>query len=495
MSDDRLEAFDASDRDHPRALDAVSLARRVDRAVGSGDTLVTVGYDWWTNVAEVTTSSLSKPNSLLDPAELELPQLSRQECNGWSYLGDVRASGDAVYFTYYEYSYDPADGKSEDTTRIVTVDISDPGAPEVAGDTALGFTPNYGYGYVAGLVWSGEPLVSSGSTLVFSNHQYSYDDSGELDSERYSVHVVDLSNPGDPQSTELALPDGLGSTGLLLDGNVVATSHFEDSSTNPGNVRFYIDRIDVSDPENPEMSEPVNVPGSLLAYDAQSERAIVVDYRSLDKETTAQDCYQREAGWFEYPRGTTSYDDTTLGTCHGVRQTLRLIAIEDGEASVIDSYPLAKTERVGSTALGDDRLFVSFSGGGYYAGYYGATDVASGATDVAYGGYGFQSFAAGTTDLLVLGGIRSGRLVAGRLTLETGDSYYGGSSQLVASGQRAVVATGWQGSLSVIDASKADAPRVVRDVAVSGYVQNLSIIGDIAVAALGYDGVATIAIE
>jgi hypothetical protein len=484
MSDDRVETFDVSDRDEPRRLDGVALSRRVDRVTGIGDTLVSVGYDWWTNVAELTTSSLSQPNSWLDPAELELPQLDRDECYGYSYLADLRASEEAVYLSYYQYSYDRENRASEETTRVVTVDISDPSAPRVVGDAPLDFTPNGGYGYVPGLVWSGEALVSAGSTLVFSHHEYEYDDSGYRDSEQHFAHVVDLSDPENPESTEVELPVGLGSTGLLLDGDVVATSHFEASPSDPEIVRFFLDRVDVGDPRAPERLDPVNVPGSLLAYDAASERAIVVDYRALDSETTADDCYRNEGGWFEVPSGDGAYNENTIGTCHAIRQILRLVAIEAGEASVIESYPLANDEHIGVAVLGDDRLFVSLG-----AGYYGYAE-----DDVAVGRGGTVSFDAGTADLLVISGIRSGEFVASRLSLQTGDNY-GGLNQLVAHGQRAVVATGWRGSLSVIDASQADSPRVVRDVAVSGYVQDLQIVGNTAVAALGYDGVATIAIE
>lgn len=487
MSDDRLEVFDVSDRDDPRALDDVALARRVDRAVGSGDTLVTVGYDWWRNVAEVAISSFVEPTSWLDPIELELPQVDRRECYGWSYLGDVRASQDAVYLSYYQYAYDSDDGKPKETTRVVTVDVSDPTTPAVVGDAPLGFVPRYSYGQVPGLVRSGRALVSSGSTLVFSDREHEYDRRGDVEVERRWANVVDLSDPERPERVVVELPQGLGSTDLLLDGDVVATSHFEASPRDPDAVRFFVDRVDISDPRAPELLESVNVPGSLLAYDASSERAVVVDYRAVDTETTARDCYENEAGWLEYPEDTTDYDEDTVGTCHSVRQTLRLVALADGRATVVGSHALDQGEHVARSALGDNRLFVGF-GGGYY-GYYGYAD-----DDVAVESPGYSTFATGTAELLVLSGIRSGELVVSRLSLETGD-YAGGLNQLVAHGRRAVVATGWRGSLNVVDASDAEAPRVARDVEVSGYVQSLEIIGNRAVAALGYDGLVTIELE
>jgi hypothetical protein len=479
MSDDRFEAFDVSDRDAPRALGDVALARRVELAVGSGDTLVTVGYDWWRDVAELAVSSFSEPTSWLAPAELELTEVDRTDCDSWSYLGDVRAAGDSVYLSYYQYSYDEDNDDSNDvTTHVVTVDIGDPEAPVVTGEAALDFTPTYGYGFE--LAPSGEALVNRGSTLVFSNHEYEYDEEGYVAAERRSAHVVDMTDPERPESVTVELSLGLGSTGLLLDGDVVATSHFQASPSDPDKVRFYLDRLDVEDPTAPTLLEPVSIPGSLLAYDAGAARAVVVDYRAVEKETTYPDCYENEGGYMEYPNRTRNVDENTIGTCHAVRQILRLVAIEEGRASVIESLELGKTEHVARAAFGDDRLFVTF-----HESYVDG--------DVSWSDDGSLRFDVRKADLLVLSGIRSGAFAAARLALDAGD--YSGVSYLVAQGRRAVVARGWRGRLSLVDASAASEPRLVRDVPVGGYVQGLQIVGSEAVAVLGQDGLATIALE
>lgn len=494
MSDDRLEAFDIGDRDAPGSRDQVALALRVDQTAGSGDTLVQVGYDWWTNVAEITTRSLSNPNAM-SGTELELPQVTQTDCYTSSYLGDIRSGDDAVYFLYHNYSYDPVTGQSENGTRIVTVDISDPESPSIAGDTDLGFTPNYYYGWAPGLVSAGQPLVSAGNTLVFANHEYEYDSQGNLNAERHGVKVVDLSEPSETTVTNVELPFGLGGTGLLLSDDVVATSHFEPSPTNTNRVRFYLDRVDISDPTNPVALPPVNVPGSVVAYDAPSERALTVDYREIVTGSTERQCYEVHGGWFDYP-GTdyANYDyENTLGTCHAIIQTLRLVDIDDGSASVIDSYELNRGESVGVSALGDDRVFISLGGGSYYG--YATTDVAAGGVGISPGYYGYSTFASGTADLLVLGGLRSGEFEVSRLSIETGNGYYGSLDRVVAVGDKAVVASGWQGKLSVIDASDASAPRILRDVDVPGYVQDLDVFGNVAVASMGYDGVQSITLE
>lgn len=486
MSDDRLETFDIADRNAPASRDTLPLALRVDRVAGHGDTMVTVGYDWWTNVVEVTTGSVSDPASLLESREVEMPELSNNGCYGGSYLSDVLSSESATYFVYQEYSYDPSASTNKESTRIITVDTTNPDGPSVVGNTDLGFVPQYYYGYAPGLVWSGTQLLNSDSTLVLSNHEYTYNQQGYVESQRREAVVVDMSTPAEPHTTKVPLPHGVGATGLMLDGKIVATSHYQVSPTNPDRVRFYLDRIDISDAANPELLPPVNIPGSLLAYDATAERAVTVDYRTVDLETTMRACHEQERGWFEYPSSNYDYE-TARVTCHTTIQTLRLVAIADGVASVVDSIELERGEAVGATALGEGRLFVAL-GGGYYGYGYAVSDVAFG-----YGYY--SSFAAGKAELVVLGGIRSGAFEMGRLELETGNNYYGSLNQLVAAGDRAVVATGWQGSLTVVDASDASAPVVVREVEVPGYVQGLTILGNTAVASLGYDGVQTIAIE
>jgi hypothetical protein len=494
MSDDRLETFDIQDRDAPASQDTLALAQQVNRAAGDGETLVKVGYDWWTNSAEITTTRLANANDLEVGAELELPQLNESNCYGSSYLSDVVSGDGATYFLYQNYSYNPATGESKDSSRVVTVDTSDPDAPRLAGDAALPFSPSYYYGYAPGLVSNGVGLVSRGNTLVFSNHEYSYDTLGNYESESLSAKVVDMSDPADPAVANVPLPLGLGATGLLIDDNVVALSHYAQSPTNPERVRFYLDRIDISDAANPVLSPSVNIPGSLLAYDAASERAITVDYREVTVTTTERRCYENEHGWFELPGNDyTNYNpETTPGLCHSVMQTLRLVDVEDGVAEIIDSYALAKGESVGLTALGNDRFFVALNtSGGYY--YYNTPGVPVADIAVGPGGYyGYSSFSTGAARLLVLGGIESGEFAASRIELETGDGFYGYFSHLVAVGQSAVVSTGWQGRLSVVDGSDATAPTIAQDVEIAGYVQDLDVIGNVAVASMGYDGVQTI---
>jgi hypothetical protein len=264
---------------------------------------------------------------------------------------------------------------------------------------------------------------------------------------------------------------------------MVATSHYEPSPGNDGRVRFYLDRVDFSDPSAPVALPSLNIPGSLVAFDAESSNAVTADYQNLDiRDVTYSTCTEEYGSWNFEPYDPNATDfATALGVCHAQRQFLRLIAIRDGGVSVIDGYALEIGEAVTTTSLGDDRLFLALRhGNGYY--WYAA--------DVAYGGGGFQSR---DLPIVTLAGIRSGRFHASRIELPAGDNW--GYAPLAASGKRAVVSTGFRGKLQVIDATNAGAPHVVREVELTGYVQDLEIVDGTALASMGYDGVQSIRLE
>jgi hypothetical protein len=370
------------------------------------------------------------------------------------------------------------------------LDVTEPSAPELVGDVELDFAPSYGYGYVYGMVTSGQPVIGLGTALAFAQHTYEYDEQGLLENQRHSVKVLDMTTPAAPQVTTLDLPQSRGATMLIKSGTQLALSHFEASSADPDKVRFYLDRIDVTDPAAPELLEKVNIPGSLLAYDAESNHAVTVDYRSVEHaDVTAQHCQEVLGGYYSYPSDGIAFDyAATPIVCTTTSQILHLVAIgEDDLARIVDRHELPAGERVSAVALGQDRLFVGIGTQLYY-GYAVDVAIAPG------GGLWYYPFTSSTGKLLVMSGIQSGDFELAELELETGDSYSGYISQLAASGQRAVVAAGWQGKLSVVDATSPTEPKVLREVEIAGYASDLDLASDTAVVSLGYDGVATVSL-
>jgi hypothetical protein len=131
---------------------------------------------------------------------------------------------------------------------------------------------------------------------------------------------------------------------------------------------------------------------------------------------------------------------------------------------------------VAASATSNDVTFVTapFSSSYYYAGY-DCFDCGY------YGGSGTQPL-----PLVVLGGIQSRSFSNAVLDIDGGDYWY--STVMVASGNRALLSAGWRGALSVVDASDAAHPEVVREVRVHGYVQDIDVSGDFAVTSMGMDG-------
>ncbi len=499
MSDDRVESFDIDDRDQPASLDRVSLALQADQVAAQGDVVARIGQNWYTsNQTELTISSLADANSPDAGRIIELPEIQTDSCYSSSWIRDMLAAEDRVYVVYEEYRWDKEAEKDEQSTRIITVDASNPDRAEVLGVGSLDFRPSFGYGYGYGMVDTGSDLLHRGTTLIFSQASGEWEDDTDTVNVTSSIEVVDLSDPDQPDVQSVALPDSNGSTGLVLAGDLVVNSSFVQSPTDPEVVRFYLNRVDLSGDE-PELLDPVSIPGSLLSYDAESERALTLEY-SFDRETaTPQKCYEDLGGSFEPEDGNYDYDyESTEGDCVFLRHTIHLVAIEDGKASIEDSHAFERGTLVGRTARGDDRLFIAPTTyyGGVSVGVGVAVDIAElGGDALFWGYYGYDTFESSTAPLYVLSGLSSGELSVGSIELETGQNYYGSFQRLAASGQRAVVATGFSGKLAVIDTADVEAPEVVRDVDVWGSVNDLVVSDGVAIAAMGYDGIQTIRID
>ncbi len=500
MSDDRVESFDIDDRDRPESLDRVSLALQADQVAAQGDLVARIGQNWYaSNQTELTISSLADANNPDAGRIIELPDVQAESCYSSSWIRDMMAADDRVYVVYEEYRWDRQTEKDEQSTRIITVDASDPDRAEVLGVGTLGFRPGGGYGYTYGMVETGREVLHRGSTLIFSQATSDWDDDAETFEFASSIEVVDMSDPDAPEVQSVVLPNSNGNTGLQLVGELAVSSYFVQSPTNPDVVRFYLNRVDLSGDE-PELLDAVSIPGSLLSYDDDTERALTLEY-SFDRETaTPRECYEELGGVFEAKNAASDYDyERTEGDCVFLMHTLRLVAIEDGKATIEDSHAFERGTLVARTARGDDRLFIAPA-----ASYYGAVTGGVGvAVDVAepgggalfWGYYGYNTFESSTAPLYVVSGLRSGELSVGSIELETGQDYYGSFQRLEASGERAVVATGFAGKLAVVDAAEVDSLRVVRDVDVWGSVSDLVVSDGVAIAAMGYDGIQTIRIN
>lgn len=482
VSDARVETFDISDRNAPQRTDSLQLALMVERTVVSGDKVVRVTSNWWTQGLELDVTTVPRVEASEPLGRLELP-VEEEGCESASYLEGVFADGDRVYAVYRNYTWQ-ADAKN-DSLRILTVDISDPAKPQGIGDALIDVQGEGSIYYLfPALAGSSETMALVNGQLAVLTTETEYPESDGLPRTRGSVQIIGLADPTSPRVTSVDLPNAIGYTGFVTDGDLVGLGHILQSPTNPDRFRFYFDRIDVPKSGRPSRREPLNVPGAPLVLDSDKGRLATVDYVAIETpDIKNQDCYDKYANSSWEPNEAGSWDEDSRGTCSALRQSLRVVSLGEEHAILEDSFDLAPDESINQVAYGNDRLFVTLGGSGH-RGY--AVGMAVGG-DI---GYVYSTFEETELEMLTLSGVAKGKLEAGRLTLNGGD--YWSYAPIVAQGTRALVATGWRGKLAVVDASTVAKPTLVREEALLGRAQDLSVAGNIGIAAMGSDGVQAI---
>ncbi len=403
MSDEQVRTFDLADRDAPQKSGELQLANHVSQIQVGGDLTVRLAADWWTSeprleVVPSNDPARDQPLGAIDLGAMLAEVENDSSCYSWSWWA-VRlfTHGNTVYLVWPSY-----DGN---TARVATVDVSDPTHPTLlAHADVLMDGANYGGGYYyygGTLVSAGDTVAQVGDRLVFQQIDYAYDagyydyESG-ADLERGGrISVLDLAVPATPRLVSVAqLPVGLGHTGLVADGDRVLFSHWEPTDVD-GKVRFYLDRYDVASAK-PVVEPKINVPGSLVSYDAASRHLLTVDYvRRIARVNGYEACYTL-FGWgaMFQPDDTQNWDYSGPGSCTRFDRSLKVAEVDEvnGVASLLDEQSLATRDWVSNLVVGDDRVF--FTGADY------------------------SDDGTATTDIWAVGGIRAGELEIARTRVD-----------------------------------------------------------------------------
>jgi hypothetical protein len=168
---------------------------------------------------------------------------------------------------------------------LQAVDFADPAnpvprgrldiAPEDAVDAYPGYVGSWGYG--------GEAVLVGHALAV---HRAYYRGLMEIDcppggscgtSSTDELRVYDLSNPDHPALAATAnIPQSSWSWGLQAFGSYLWLTHFEwQQGATMG--RYYVDRVDLSDPAHPTIVAKVNVPGVLFAASEDGGRLYTLE--------------------------------------------------------------------------------------------------------------------------------------------------------------------------------------------------------------------------
>jgi hypothetical protein len=278
------------------------------------------------------------------------------------------------------------------------------------------------------------------------------------------LEVIDFSDPADIEwSSTVVGGTGLGHTGLLAVGSTVYTSHWHAVDGDPTRVRFYVDRFDVSSPEAPVALPSVNVPGSLLSYDAATGLAVTVDYTAYEEEMPNYgDCRATHPD--------TGYSNYQTERCAWIGRDLRLVQLASRGVELLDTRHLDDAGWVSGVALGDARVFLIRYVGGYSCGY--TTDHSP-----------LQLHATVVS-------VNDKQLRVATTTRELDDPHFCGGG-LVAQGTRAVF--GFElNQLGLVDASDPASPTVKMLGSFPGYIYDVSISRGRALCSLDSYGMAVI---
>lgn len=469
VSDGQVATYDIADRDKPIAKADLPLANPSHRAVVVGDHLAQLSNDWWSQQARITITPRATIEQALPIASVDLSPMIDETCGyyGWSSWWSARLFESGGLITIAVPTYD----KIGSGWLIGVVDARTPTAPKLLGkmrlDGASGWAPSYDYGYYGygsgynAMLTVGDATVLAGSSLATLRTTSSWD-GGTYRVTANSLAIIDLRDPTKPRAAGKLDLGAWSYTPLQLVSGKVMTSHYQ--PTGDGRVRFYLDEIDVSNPDAPKVVRSVNVPGSLLTFDPVSSRAITVDYkRTFIEGTDYYDCSKKVA------EGDVLMFDWSSKVCTAVHRSLRLVKVEGPFARLEQAFELPSA-RIGGVALGDARVVLRSTYGGYYDSYPGGGSTAP--TDRAW----------------VLTGMREGLVeTSAPITLDAG---WGG--QMWASGDRAVALTGSR-RLSVLDLSSAKTARVVRTTELgSYYASHVAMTPDTAYVSLGQYGVSAV---
>ncbi len=297
LSDLALSVVDYTNHDAPTVTAELTLARNVIAAQPGGATIAEISSDWWDNdvtSSEVRVLPIANAEEATDAGAI--PSLNVDGVNA-----RVFRNGDLAYVVtnVRALAQCPNGGGGsaqcyQRAEQIEVVDLSSGGAVargkvQLPPDT-WGY---YWWGWYGFWWWDwydgGEALQVGNDALAFRRWEPVYDGTGRYVDTNSSLFVVDLSNPDAPTVASTLItddPDGWWGN-MRVVGDTLYTTHYEwfyrDTTGNNWNswtVKYYADRIDLSDRHHPRIEAKINVPGLIVGgSDVDSSILYTIDYR------------------------------------------------------------------------------------------------------------------------------------------------------------------------------------------------------------------------
>jgi hypothetical protein len=314
LSDLALSVVDYSVHASPKVVAELTLARNVIDAKPFGDSIAQLSSDWWygndqehSELRVLPIAQAEENVSGLATAEIPINGVNARVFHNGSlsyvvssvrhqitcppsYGGGVTSGGvgpSSPPPTCYAW-----------TQEVQVVDMSS-GQATLRGKIALpdlgaNWYNYYGYGgfygcYVSDWYYGSDVTQVGGDVLAFRRWMPQYWPDGNYADALSSLWVVDIANPDSPQIASTVITqdrDGWWGNMMAIGGQLY-TTHYEwfnrplntfDQSTY--SVRYYLDRIDLTDRRHPVVGAKINVPG-ILVGGSESDPSLIytIDYR------------------------------------------------------------------------------------------------------------------------------------------------------------------------------------------------------------------------
>ena len=382
ISDDAVQSFDISDRDAPLLLGKLEVARNIESMHVLDDRILRFGRDWWTDRTLVDFTGKDDTTTAQPLGEIDLSELfdnEQDECNQWSSWGNqVLVHGETAYVSRRQSRYNQQ--YSENLMTIYVLDISD-NTPEVVSSVEL--DPAMGGEWIGNMV-----LTDSALLVARGEHRYYHYRNVETTIEpKFYYEIFDLSDPRAPEHVQrFEVPGqlarygwGYGPIGCGLDmgwgwwypgpnssdtlvwKNILISQREEPLDDDTGRVRYFLERLDLSDPKNPTLLPSVNIPGKAIHYDGDRDLLVTLEdeLRTIES-VTYNDCYWRgNRVYFDWSTNGGVIDRNDPGLCKVFDRHLNTLKLSGDVATRVSRVNLDESRLSTRVAVSSARVFAT----------------------------------------------------------------------------------------------------------------------------------------
>jgi hypothetical protein len=304
LSDISLAVVDYTDHTAPAVTAELTLARNVITAQPEGANIAEISSDWWDNDvtwSEVRLLPIANAEETTDAGNI--PTVKVDGVNAQVFVNGTFAyvvTNVRVPAVCDSYGRPTGKAPSDGTTpacygraeQVQVVDLSN--GVKLRGKVQLPIDPWgwWGWGWWGCYWydwWGGvEAAQVGGDALAFRRWEPVYDPSGNYVDSNSSLWIVDLANADAPSTASVTItddPDGWWGN-MQVVGNTLYTGHYEwfyrptGTNNNDWTVRYFADRVDLTDRAHPRIGAKINIPGLLVGGSSQDPSLLyTIDYR------------------------------------------------------------------------------------------------------------------------------------------------------------------------------------------------------------------------